>query len=109
MEAAMTELPHDIADLYLAPVALGVDARIAEMGALTDEKLRVRVAIESDEPDWSADLRKDALLRAVSHLVDLHGWSLSLDERGIRLAHGKHSFVLGAPTNFGRYLEGAAH
>ena len=105
----MSELPHDIADLYLAPVALGLDARIAEMGALTDEKLRVQVAIESDEPDWSADMRKDALLRAVSHLVDLHGWSLSLDERGIRLAHGKHSFVLGAPANFGRYLEGAHH
>jgi hypothetical protein len=106
---AMTELPHDIADLYLAPVALEVDARIAEMGVLTDEKLRVQVAIESDEPDWSADLRTDALLRTLGRLVNLHGWLLSLDERGIRLSHGKHSLVLGAPANFGRYLEGAAH
>jgi len=59
----MTELPHDIADLYLAPVALEVDARITELATLTDEKLAVQVAIESDEPDWSVDLRKVALLR----------------------------------------------
>lgn len=105
----MTELPHDVADLYLAPVTLALDARIAQMGQLTDDKLRLQIAMESDEPDWSVELRKDALLRAVGHLVDLHGWSLSLAERGIQVSHGKHSVVLGAPANFVRYVEGAAH
>ena len=85
----MSELPHDIADLYLAPVVLEVDARITELATLTDEKLAVQVAIESDEPDWSVDLRKVALLRTVGHLIDLHGWQMSWDDRGIRLAHGK--------------------
>jgi hypothetical protein len=103
----MTKLPHDVADLYLAPVALAVDTRITELSCLTDEKLALRVGLESDEPDWSIDLRKDALLRTVGHLIDLHGWSLSWDDRGIRLSHGKHSLILGEPANFSRYVERA--
>jgi hypothetical protein len=93
--------------VYLAPVALQVDARIAELGALTGEKLALQVALDSDEPDWSVDLRKDALLRTVGYLIDLHTWSLSWDDRGIRLSHGKHSVVFGLPANFRRYVEGA--
>jgi hypothetical protein len=103
----MTELPHDIADLYLAPVTLHVNARITELGTLTDEKLALQVGLESDEPDWSVELRKEALLRAVGHLIDLHAWSLSWDDRGIRLSHGHHSVVLGVPASFRRYVEGA--
>ena len=38
----MTKLPHDVADLYLAPVALAVDTRITELSCLTDEKLALR-------------------------------------------------------------------
>ncbi len=100
----MTEHPHDIADLYLAPVVLAVDARIDELAALSDEKLALHIAIASDRPDWTDDMRRDAVLRAACHLIDLHGWELSWDDRGIRLAHGKHSLVLGIPPNVGRYL-----
>jgi hypothetical protein len=103
----VNELPHDLADLYLAPVALEVDARISELGRLGDEKLTLQVAMASDEADWSVDLRHDALLRTVGHLVDLHGWLLSWDDRGIRLSHGKHSLVFGVPASFNRYVEGA--
>ena len=105
----MTQLPHDIADLYLAPTALAVEARITDLGKLADEKLALQVAMESDEPDWSVDLRTNALLRTVGHLIDLRGWSLSWDDRGIRLSHGKHSLVLGVPANFRRYVEGATN
>lgn len=101
----MTELPHDFADLYLAPVALAVDGRISALGTLDDEKLAVRVGLASDEPDWTVELRKDALLRTVGQLIELHGWEMAWDERGIRLSHGKHAVVLGVPGNFARYVE----
>ena len=102
----MTERPHDVGDLYLAPVALKVEARIAEMSAYED--LAERVELESDQPSWSVEMRKDALLRAVAHLVELHGWSLSWDDRGIRLSHGTHSLVLGVPSIFTAYINGGA-
>lgn len=102
----MAELPHDIADLYLAPAALQVDARIAELSMLGDGELALQVGFASDEPDWSLDRRRDALLVTVGHLIDLHGWTLSWDDRGIRLSHGKHALVLGVPANFGRFLQG---
>lgn len=104
----MNELPHDIADLYLAPVALQIESRLAELAELDDKKLALQIALESDEPDWSRDVRAEALLRTVGHLVDLHGWSLSWDERGVRLSHGKHSLVLGVPVNVRRYVVGTA-
>ena len=100
----MAELPQNIADLHLAPVALKVDRRLADLAALTDEELAHRVALESDEPDWSPALRKDALLRSVGHLIDLQGWLLSWDARGIRLSNQKNSLVLGVPPNCLRFI-----
>ena len=100
----MTELPHDVADLYLAPVVLQVDARLAELAALDDDKLAVRIATASDSPDWSQDLRIEGVLRTAGHLIDRHGWSLDWDERGIRLAHGARAVVLGVPANVQRYV-----
>jgi hypothetical protein len=86
---------------------LQIDARIADLAALGDEKLALQVAMETDSADWSRDLREDALLRAVSHLVELHGSVLTWDDRGIRLMHGRHSLVLGVPAAFARYIDGA--
>ena len=75
--------PHDVTDLYLAPVVLAVDARIEQLGQLD----------------------KDGLLRTVTHLVDCHGWESSWDPRGLRLTHDAHTFVLGIPAVFHEYLE----
>lgn len=99
----MTELPRDIQDLHLAPVALAVEARIAELATLTDAALVRRVALESDLPDWSYEMRTEALVRCVGHLIDLHGWRLAWDDRGIRMLHHGHSLVLGIPDNVRRY------
>lgn len=104
-DAAITERPHDIPDLFLAPVVLEVDARITELSALNQEKLALHIAVESDLPDWSVDLRKDGLLRALSDIGDMHGWVLSWDERGVRVSHNVHSLVLGLPANVKRYVE----
>jgi hypothetical protein len=101
----MPASPHDITDLYLAPVALAVDARIEELGRLDKEQFAYEVALESDTPDFTRDMREQALLRAVTHLIETHGWQFSWDPRGLRLTHDEHTFVLGSPAAFVHYLE----
>lgn len=99
----MATHPHDVSDLFLAPVSLAVDARLTELGAMSDRDLAVAVGSASDLPDWSREVRDTALLRAVEHLIELHGWSLAWDPRGIRLTHGEHTLVLGVPPSFVAY------
>jgi hypothetical protein len=101
----MTTRPHDISDLYLAPVALAVDARLEELGRLDKDALAYEVAVESDLPDVTRRVREEALIRTVTHLIDRHDWEFSWDPRGLRLAHDGHSFVLGIPAVFAEYLE----
>lgn len=101
----MATRPHDITDLYLAPVALTVDARLEELGRLDSGRLAYEVALESDSPDFTRSMREEALLRTITHLVDIHDWKLSWDPRGIRLSHEAHTFVLGVPASFRAYLE----
>ena len=102
----MTMLPHDRQDLYLAPVVLSLDARIAELGRLEGKELVTAIALESDCPDWTRALREEAVLRAVGHLTELHGWELQWDERGIRVAHGDHEIVLGVSASLIGYVNG---
>lgn len=100
----MTAHPHDIADLYLAPVVLAVDARIDELGQLDPEALAFRIALESDLADTTSQLREAGLLRAVAYLIELHDWKISVDPRGIMLTHKQHTVVLGMPQSFTDYL-----
>jgi hypothetical protein len=102
----MPELPHGIHDLYLAPVAMALDARIDELGQLSLAALRDTVAVESNEADWTPELREDALLATISHLVETHGWALGWAPRGLRLAHDTHTLVLGIPPVFREFLAG---
>lgn len=101
----MASRPHDITDLYLAPVALAVDARIEELGHLDAGRLAYEVAMESDSPDFTRRMREEALIRTVTHLIDCHDWELSWDPRGLRLNHEEHTFVLGIPAVFQEYLD----
>ena len=101
----MPARPHDVSDLYLAPVLLAVDARIEELGKLDKDRLSYEVALESDTPDTTRRMREDALIRTVAHLVDTHHWELSWDPRGLRLTHDTHTFVLGIPSVFRDYLD----
>ncbi len=101
----MTTLPHDLTDLYLAPVVLAVDARITELGRLDKKDLVYEVALESDTPDFTRQMREDALIRTIIHLIDTHAWEFGWDPRGLRMVHGTHTFVLGIPATFREYLE----
>ncbi len=100
----MATMPHDVTDLYLAPVVLAVDARISELGRLDRERLAYEVALESDSPDFTRQMREDALLRTITYLTDTHGWTFGWDARGLRLTHDSHTLVLGIPAVFGEYL-----
>ncbi len=101
----MATRPHDVTDLYLAPVVLAVDARIDKLGQLGKDGLAYEVALDSDSPDYTRRMREDGLVRTVTHLIDCHGWEFSWDPRGLRLTHDAHTFVLGIPAVFLEYLE----
>jgi hypothetical protein len=101
----MATRPHDITDLYLAPVVLAVDARIEELGRLDKKGLAYEVALESDSPDYTRQMREEGLIRTITHLLETHDWTFSWDARGLRLTHEAHTFVLGIPAVFRDYLE----
>jgi hypothetical protein len=103
----MPVLPHDAADLYLAPLLLVLNERLEELNGLALDDLRVHVGLVSDQPDWSRDMRETGLLHAISHTIDCHDWTLSWHQRGLRVSHGKHQVVLGVPATFAGYLDGA--
>ncbi len=101
----MTTLPHGVADLYMAPVVIALDARIDELSKLDRHQLEDRVALESNRPDWSREDRQFGLLDTISHLIECHNWLLSWDERGVRLTHGEYGIVLGVPKSFFEYVD----
>jgi hypothetical protein len=105
LEVTMATRPHDMTDLYLAPVVLAVDARIEELGHLDKDGLAYEVALETDSPDFTRRIREEALIRTITHLIDVHNWKFSWDPRGLRVTHDAHTFVLGIPAVFSEYLE----
>jgi hypothetical protein len=102
----LSPVPRDLNDLYLAPVALALDSRIAELGAMSYDELRMAVGSASDEPDWTREIRIEGLLRTVTYLTDTHGWSVDWDVRGVRLSHDKYAIVLGIPPVFREFVAG---
>jgi len=101
----MTTRPHDIADLYLAPLALHLDASLERLSGKSPEELDLEVAMVTNrEPKGAAD-RREALLDTVTHLVDMQGWTASWHVRGLHLAHDEHSMVLGIPASLRTYLQ----
>jgi hypothetical protein len=104
MEVPMSDRPHDVTDLYLAPVLLAVDARIEELGKLDKGGLAYEVALERDLPGVTRQMREEALIRAITHMTETHHWAFSWDPRGLRLTHDAHTFVLGLPAVLLDYL-----
>jgi hypothetical protein len=100
----VAERPHDMTDLYMAPVVLGVDNRLEELSALSANDLRFRVALESDVEPRDAAERRRALIETVQRGLELHGWTLALNQRGLALSHAGRAVVLGLPANLREYL-----
>jgi len=102
----MATRPHDVTDLYLAPVVLAVDARIEELSHLDSDQLEHKVAFQSDSQDYTPHMREEALIGTITSLIDCHGWELRWDPRGLRLTHDVHTLVLGVPAGFRAYIDG---
>ncbi|HEV7208432.1 MAG TPA: hypothetical protein VGN54_06815 [Mycobacteriales bacterium] len=102
----MRTIPHDLSDLHFAPVVLAIDARVAELSRLGLGELADRIAVETNRPDWSREVRVAGLLEAITNNIDTHRWAISWKERGIQLAHEEHCIVLGVPASFAEYLSG---
>ena len=99
-------LPHDSADLALAPVARALDARLEHLGTLTEEEVTFEVALQVNDEPSSRDDRESGLLAAIVADVDLHGWQPSWTPRGLSISHSDRSVVLGLPRSVITYLEG---
>ena len=104
----MTAAPHDVSDLFLAPLVIALDERIDELGALDPDDLAMRVAIEGDRPASTREFRITGLLATVTHLIDLHHWEPSWQPRGIELSHGGRKVVLGVPASLTDFVSGAS-
>ena len=97
-------VPHDITDLYLAPVALGIDDEIQRLDQLSEEKLLLHVVLVTDREPRTLAERRSYFIDAVTRYHDLHGWVVSWDPRGLRVSHDEHTLVLGLPPNVSAFL-----
>jgi hypothetical protein len=96
--------PHNIADLYLAPVTLGIEAELDILVGKTEHDVLRYIALATNhEPRNVAERRAD-FIEAVTHLQEMHGWQASWDPRGLRLANDERSVVLGLPPAVSSYL-----
>ena len=100
----MPTSPHDLADLFLAPVALQVDQRLEEFGTLERDALHERVGLETNSTARLRSHRAKDVVASVTRLLELHGWSVCWDDRGVRLSHERHTLVLGVPGNVLSYV-----
>lgn len=100
----MTMRPSDLADLYLAPVALRLDAELAALGTMSEDELKTCIALRTDRDPGSVSDRGGLLLQAVTHSHELHSWVPCWDPRGLRLTNGEHSVVLGVGETLRKYI-----
>ncbi len=100
----MTTTPHDLPDLYLAPVVLELDRRLEAMTGRAVHQLDIDVALATDRQPIDAERRSALMLATLTHLLTMHGWVAGWDPRGLRLSHESHRVVLGLPASVRAYL-----
>jgi hypothetical protein len=101
----MSALPHDLTDLFLAPVALELSQRLADFEEMSEAEVEYTIALRADRQPGSVPAERRLLaLRALTRGLDLHGWNLSWSARGLRLQHGRSELVLGVPPSLADYL-----
>lgn len=101
----MTTRPHDLTDLYLAPVALELDRRLERLTGKSIDEIVIWIALDTDRQASSPEERPVLAIRALQYLLDMHGWEMHLDHRGVRLSHDDHTLVLGIPDSLKAYLD----
>lgn len=96
--------PRDIADLYLAPVVLKIDAELEALRGKTQDDVLTFIALTTNKEPFSLSERRAFFIEAVTRFHDMHGWVATCDPRGLRLTHGEHQLVLGLPAVVRSYL-----
>ena len=102
----MATLPKDRTDLQLAPLLLALDRRLDEFELFDLAGLAQRLRLDSGEPGTGRAARREAVLGSLTSGLDLHGWKLSWNERGLRVFHHHHHVTLGVPGTFTAYVDG---
>jgi len=102
----MTTRPHDVTDLYLAPVLLEIDRRLGDFEGLSVKEVEYQVALATDHQPRDAADRAALLQQAITHALDTHGWETNWAPRGLKVSHDDHGLVLGIPDSLRSYLEG---
>ena len=64
-----------------------------------------RVGLETNSTARLRSHRARDVVASVTHLLDVHGWSVCCDDRGVRLSHESHSLVLGVPGGILSYVD----
>lgn len=98
------ELPKDLDDLYIAPVAIALDQELERFTSLDQDEILLRIALETNTDPRGTDERRAAVLEALTRDVDLHGSELSWDARGLRLSNDGRALVLGLPRSLQEFL-----
>ncbi len=101
----MSIRPHDVTDLYLSPVALELDRRLQAMTARAPHDLDVEVALSTNSEPTIASSRAALMLAHLTRQIELHGWQVSWEDRGLGLRHGEHMLTLGLPDSVRQYIE----
>ena len=100
--------PHNLGDLYLAPVALRVDAELARLGALSADDLLFELVVDTNREPLSVADRQHLLIEHLTQTLELHGWQLAWAERGLVLSHGDKELTLGICEVMRDYLAAGA-
>lgn len=96
--------PHNLTDLYLAPVVLSIDAELELLRGKSEEDLPMYIALATNQEPRSISERRRYLLEALTRFQDMHGWAATWHPRGLRLSNADHHLVLGVPLNVHTYL-----
>jgi hypothetical protein len=100
----MPELPRDVTDLALAPVAIAVDEMLRSYEGLDRVDIDFRLALETDRQPRSLEARASAVLETITRSVNLRGWEPAWCDRGLTLRHGEHTLTIGLPAELRDYL-----
>ena len=100
-------LPHDVVDLQLAPVALAIDKELETLGVWEGTELDDQVLIATNRAKGDLASRRERerlLIEVVTRGLELHGWEVSCDERGVRMRHHDNTIVLGLSDSLRRFI-----
>ena len=97
------DLPTDLTDLSLAPVALALSRRLDKLGKLTSGELVHEIALSTDH-DPVPGRRAELLMDMLDRDLDVREWKLAWCPSGLRMKHHDHSLVLGIAPSLRDFL-----